>query len=893
MDEELMVEKTTEEKKHNRRFLGWLSRNWSWLLAAVLTALFMLGVSIVGEIMPFGTNSMTSIDSVHQYIPFLTELRRKLLAGENLFYTWNIGMGLNFQSLMLYYMASPFNLILLFFTKKGLFAAFVLLISLKLSFAAGAFSFLMSRRREKVLNNAMITAFGVAYALNNYMVGYYWNIMWLDCIMVLPLIILGFDRLMKENKPALYILSLFYCLYCNYYIAFIVCIFLVLWFFASEHEDIEAFFFHGLKFAGSSLLAAAMSCFSLLTAYMAIMKTGTAGAEIPPWEFYGNVLEQHKKIFFLTKPLLHDNDDININLYCGVLAIVALLLFLLSDRIKWQERLRKGCMLVLIALSFDVHLLNFIWHGFHDQYGIPNRFSFVYIFTILYVGYEALARIRQTKLSRIIIAIVLSMGIMLALAWRTDLDVGIVSENILLGINLGLVAVYGVFLILRNRKVLNLTASAIVIGSIMIAEIMTNAALGYNANGLVDSTYYVKYIDSMEEAVKEVDEQEAVLSGGLYRADLTDPLMLDEATMHGLHSIGTFCSTVRGDTTDALGKLGFYSAQSEYLFHGGTELINTLMGVKYIYVRGDEYYGGVLSSYVVFKNDQVTVYENPRALSLVYGITPEMEKWDRSAMYEDTVWNKFTDILIGTEVFELTDVGLKVETVDCEAWTSSGNAYLVTYDNGNEKKMEIDGVFSVPKAGRYTLNLRASYVDKIKYIRNGEEQIYDRRQSELFDLGFLTPEDNVRIEVNFKEGHSDSGTVAFRILNERVDLVESISDMLKASELKVEEWDAGYIKGKMSCSTDMTLWSFIPYDEGWTILIDGEPVETKKIAEGFLGADIAAGDHEVELRFVSPGFKLGAVVSVAAWLIFVIVLIVNVRIRKREFENEALTEGES
>ena len=91
----------------------------------------------------------------------------------------------------------------------------------KLIFSAGSFGYYLSRRNKKIVNSPMITAFSVAFALNNYMAGYFWNIMWLDCIMVFPLIMLGYKRLMRDSDPRMYTLALFYSLFCNYYISFI------------------------------------------------------------------------------------------------------------------------------------------------------------------------------------------------------------------------------------------------------------------------------------------------------------------------------------------------------------------------------------------------------------------------------------------------------------------------------------------------------------------------------------------------------------------------------------------------------------------------------------------------------------------------------------------------
>ena len=207
-----------------------ISRNRSWLLSGLIVLIFMMIIMIIKGVAPFGESSFTLVDSIHQYVPFFSDYQDKLKGMKSLNYTWDVGLGQNFQSLLLYYMASPLNLMIIFFSRKGILSAMSIMISLKIAISASAFSFFLSRRRDSITNNMLITALGVGFALNNYMLGYFWNIMWLDCIMVFPIIILGYTKLIEKQDPRLYIAALFYSMYCNYYISFIICIFLVLWF---------------------------------------------------------------------------------------------------------------------------------------------------------------------------------------------------------------------------------------------------------------------------------------------------------------------------------------------------------------------------------------------------------------------------------------------------------------------------------------------------------------------------------------------------------------------------------------------------------------------------------------------------------------------------------------
>ena len=386
MDSEAVVTETKEkeDRKESGNVIGrFWSRNWSWIISTAVAAVFMLVIMKILKVAPFGTYGFTLVDSIHQYVPFFSDYQDKLKTGGNLFYTWDVGMGQNFQSLLLYYMASPLNLIIAFVSRRHIMTVMSCLISLKMAISAGTFSFFLSRRKGKCTNNMMIVALGLAYGLNNYMCGYMWNLMWLDSIMVLPLIILGYERLIKKKDPRLYTLALFYSLYCNYYISFIICIFLVLWFLTTGHTDVRKFFFDGLRFAGASILAAMMSGLTLLISYLGIMKTASAGADIPQWSWYQNFFELIKNQFFLTKPINMNTFDGPANLYCGTLCIVMLFIYVFSNKINIWEKLGKIVLIAIFLVSMNQELLNFIWHGFHNQYGIPNRFAFRYIFVLV------------------------------------------------------------------------------------------------------------------------------------------------------------------------------------------------------------------------------------------------------------------------------------------------------------------------------------------------------------------------------------------------------------------------------------------------------------------------------------------------------------------------------
>ncbi|MBO5346988.1 MAG: YfhO family protein, partial [Lachnospiraceae bacterium] len=188
----------------------------------------MLLLFIINSIYPFGDRSFLYSDMYHQYMPFFTEFMEKVKAGEPLYYSWNVGIGSNFLALYVYYLASPLHWLAFLLPQSLLIEFMSYLVILKVGLCG--LTFCMYLRKHFQTESVTTVLFAVFYALSGYMAAYNWNIMWLDCVILFPLIIWGLERLVKEGKPVLYCVTLALSILTNFYISIMICIFLVLYF---------------------------------------------------------------------------------------------------------------------------------------------------------------------------------------------------------------------------------------------------------------------------------------------------------------------------------------------------------------------------------------------------------------------------------------------------------------------------------------------------------------------------------------------------------------------------------------------------------------------------------------------------------------------------------------
>ncbi|MDE5738105.1 MAG: YfhO family protein, partial [Oscillospiraceae bacterium] len=192
-----MVKNKKMPVKIEKPIPAWLEKLndiYFWEVLAFVIPFLLMGYAFKkAEMHPFGDKQFLVTDLWHQYYPFFQLLHEKLKTGGSLLYSWRTGIGTNFLSLMAYYVASPLHLLSVFMSLDNLRDGMMVILMLKFGFAG----FFMAKCLRYVFgkNDLSITMFGILYALCSYMMGYYWNTIWIDTVAMLPLVMMGLTML--------------------------------------------------------------------------------------------------------------------------------------------------------------------------------------------------------------------------------------------------------------------------------------------------------------------------------------------------------------------------------------------------------------------------------------------------------------------------------------------------------------------------------------------------------------------------------------------------------------------------------------------------------------------------------------------------------------------------
>ena len=407
-----------------------------------------------------------------------------------------------------------------------------------------------------------------------------------------------------------------------------------------------------------------------------------------------------------------------------------------------------------------------------------------------------------------------------------------------------------------------------------VIEISISSLLGFFYNGYSD--YYEKYkttkaVTAANKRIEEIADEENV---GFYRSELMKSTVLDEVTWHNMPSVGTFCSTVLGDVTHVMGKLGFYTGANEFLYMGNSPFTNTIFNVRYLIGRP-----GDLNNFdfnYLESVDGADIYENPYPLSIGFAVSENVKSWNPDSGYPFTNITNLAYYMTGLSGFmRLKELSLSVSS-DTSEVSAAGNKVTMTPQGSGSTGFK--AYFIIEEDGDYYINCRGNSVTKIRFYINDEEYAYDRYQIQIFHLGELHKGDTICVYNN--AGGTQTATIDLASFDRAS--FENVYNRLDMNKLSVEDYDDGYIFGKIVMPAENTLFMSIPYDVGWTVKVDGKKTDYYKIMDAFIGVDMEPGEHTVEMIYTPRGLYVGILVSVVSWVFFVLGVVYNSNKKNRK-----------
>lgn len=640
-------------------------------LALFLSFLVPVAVMIAGfwitKVYPFGNRSYLGVDGLQQYLPFFAELYKKLHSGESLFYSWNGGLGYDFWSVFSYYLMSPWNICILFFGEDNLNEAVTLLVVLKTGLAGVSMSTVLfyeryqNRKKEKNVEwtvlGVLAAAFGIMYALSNYVMGYHVNLMWMDAVIYLPWLSYMLKQLVTKKKYMGYTVLLALTICANYYIGIAVCVYAVL-FYLTMCIAYGNFKTSVLTFVGCSLLGGVLSGIVLVPAVFQILNTKAASTlSEADFGMLGDVISLLKQMLPGTKAVITTADMSLANIYCGSLALLFGGMFFVLPRITKREKLGYGILLLILVCSFLFGVVNLVFHGMHSGYGFPNRHAFLYCYSLLWMGYQA--------------------------------------------------AVEGEWHVLMRSRGLSRTVAGIILLAVVM-ELGTGALSSMQANGNVDRSLILERKEYVEQQVSEEEPEESE-DEEFVRRDVVRNISRNEAMLDGQKSLSLFSSTVDSDLVKTLHQLGFYTSLNRIQYDGYTDAtamifgMDTSMNLQKLSIK---------NAYSPIRDDDIMV-KNPYVLPLGYMVNQAVLDCQLTQKNPFDNQNLLLEAMSGEILYQTEELQLNENRIAVLQRKAGYHYYLAVVD----ESVDADGQNTEGMSGISEVRMdSASYSSKLNRI---------------------------------------------------------------------------------------------------------------------------------------------------------------------------------
>lgn len=806
----------------------------------------MLLLFIINGIFPFGERSFLFSDMYHQYMPFFSEFTDKVRAGESLYYSWEVGIGSNFLALYIYYLASPLNWLAFLVPSAYLMEFMSYLVVFRIGMCG--LTFCLYLRKHFETSSFSTVLFSCFYALSGYMAAYNWNIMWLDCVILLPLILLGLERLVKDGKGILYCLTLALCIFTNYYISIMVCIFLVLYFVVLlvNHERIVK---PVLQFAGYSLLAGGMAAVVLVPAVSAMLGTEFAAMEFPTkLESYFSVLDE------LARHLICVQAEHGLahwpNIYCGSAVLVLIPMFVVNSAIPMKRRFSMLVLAGILLISFSTNILNFIWHGFNYPNSLPARQSFIYIWVVLVMSYEAFWNIRELEKKQILYCFLAAVIFLLFCEKFVEEEAFMVWVEML---TLLFVVLYTILLYYHRTQ--EGSAWVWALGSLALLIVMIETGINtYNTSvGTVSRSEYLEDISDYQALYRYAEEQ----TEGFWRVEKFARTTKNDGSLAGYPTASVFSSTVNSAVGDIYENLGMRHSKVFYTFDGATGFTGALLNVQYMFgetadtfqddacLLPERLYSPVIES------GNIKLYECNYALPFGYVVPadfqlPELKNSDAVKVQNQMV----------------KDLGI--------------TQFLFTKEKtfAKEKKAQ----FNIKKDGYYYGLITTAGTTNVEATGDfGTKTFKDLKKNSILYLGYL--QKGQELQLKNGEEEDDSPEISVTIYRMDVKVLEKALNKLSEQHMTDVEYDSTHISGKVSMKEPGKVMLSVPYEKGWQIKVNGEKAEPELFGGCFMMLPLDAGEYRIEMEYHAEGLIVGGILSIVCLILFTGVVLLG---RKRE-----------
>lgn len=806
----------------------------------VFVICFMLILFKKAQMYPFGTLSLSWCDMSQQVIPLLNDFKDILDENASMFLNFHNSGGMDLYGVFFFFLSSPFTFLVKFVAKEDMMMFANVLVMLKMACCAFTAAVCFTYTRPK-LDTPNVLLLSIMYPFCGYTMMYYQNIIWLDMMYLFPLLIMSLIRLSQKHKPIMYIIVLSASVVVNYYISYMVVVFILLWVGlyavstqAKDRERVCRDFFIG------SFISALITAVVWLPSLVQYIGSGRGqkgliesidGAQMFP-------------AYTTMMPIL----------MCTAFAAIVVCADAVSGRPRSARNNRFLIMLGLTLIPFLFEPINKMWHT-GNYMSFPGRFGYMTIFLALFCCAYALeykVERRAGVVGYILWAATCIFAVISCFKFSGDLiedEQETISQyvkslwgndssfKLLSGLFAVMLAAYGLIYIAYRRGVMIKAVFSGLTALVFIVEASANCAV------------YITFAAANNEETNQSQAESYSLGGQIdderfYRVKSYSKVYNNNLIgAMGYNSISHYTSLNNRDYMFTMKRMGYSGVWMETASVGGSRMTDALLSIAY------EINGGESHSEEIFKNDAGFIHRLPEylpmGLFLPKGALSDAEYLPEN--YEREQIQEFiSEHIFGENIIEKYQPAEGVTFRGGKYYIPNGTVLHYTIDTSKERTIYVDCFDEL------TNNLSEPIFDCMEVTINGNDRgTYPTSTNNgVYRIGDYEGE-NAEVELRFKE---DVECASFGVFGVDVGRLEELCSQAKGAYLNVS---GSGLSGVCNVDEACSCFVSVPYSDNFKITVNGKKVPYSRAFSDFVAFDLEPGENTIILSYKPKCFGLG------------------------------------
>ena len=830
----------------------------------------------------------------------LREFFRNLLAGHPKLVMWDmsLGYGADILSTLNYYaIGDPLNLLYGFVSPKNTETMYDFMILLRM-YLAGITFIIYARKMKKRSYGTVIGALVYVFSGFCFRLGLR-HPFFINPMIYFPLLCLGIEKIYQRERPYVFIFAVCVSAMSNYYFLYMLTIFAVIYAWIrfykySEENKIKTFFLTILKFGMYYTLGIAMAAVILLPSVIGFLGNGRYGNGVDwkslivyPGKYY---------LLFIENFIGYGNMGSNTN--AGYLPIVGIVVLftLFSQRMK-HKKYRAAFIASIIALILPI--FGYAFNGFSYA---NNRWAFALSFIVALLTAEMYPRLFvMSKRQQIGIGAGIIIYTVFCIIVNASGEEILKNKGIMAAC--GLIAVFYILLLIFQRLGYD-TQKRIVRVSMAILLLISVGVHGYYRFDPKGYAYTQEFMDQGQAYRTLKEDNIRMLSKAndpsVYRVHAEGYRYKNYGLINHLNTISGYYSITAKCVTDTIKGYDTLGMQYADKYKGVDQRLGllSLAGVKYITVAHNSQVAKDVSSMgdvpygveKLRKKGNITLYKNKYALPFAYAYDSYMTEQQyeqlngigkEQAMLAQIILNQHpadkeiqhneqrngpdiqTISLPETRISspkgkKYADITVPVEK-DKETYLYFKNLVYHGKKNGDDK------FILTGRKGTKGILVTQNDVQQKIHIQSTFNPYYFGRKDYIVKINHQTSKAKEKVRLNFlSPGEYEFDDISL-ITVPKKDVLARLKER-KENSMKQIQYEGNHFRGVYHAKKDQILCVTIPYSKGWKATVNGNRTKIYKANGMFMGIIMKKGTQSVKLDYETPGLKIGAWISLVAWI---------------------------